>query len=350
MPDDEGRLQPHLIPGQAYAIRARRPASLRIEEIRADPVMQAAIEHAACCAGSPFDVFVSDGRRQYELNTTSNVYVEGEAASTLAEIQAQYGLPTVLAVDQLFAAEPLEGFELVGEEEMDENPFLVYSLEQAQDGERTQQRLYLAREDGLPRRMSILEMGGLNAWTEVMRIDYSDWAFDVALPDATFDATPPSDARPQPPPSPWFDPLLKPGSEPTPLNTTDLAGIPISFEEYRGHVVLVDYWATWCHPCRIEMLRLKALYEQYHSQGLEVIGISLDEEAQRERMQEFLKEKAIPWRQICDGQGFRSPLATAYQVGAIPFTLLLGRDGKIAAVNARGDELEEAIRHGLATK
>ena len=91
------------------------------------------------------------------------------------------------------------------------------------------------------------------------------------------------------------------------------------------------------------MTRLIAIYEEFHPNGLEIIGISLDAKSSRQRMLDRLRSKAIPWRQVCDGAAFDSPLATVYQVGAIPFTLLIGRDGRIAAVNLHGDELEAAI-------
>jgi len=95
------------------------------------------------------------------------------------------------------------------------------------------------------------------------------------------------------------------------------------------------------------MVVLKDVYADYHAQGLEIIAISLDSPDRREHVDKFLAEHSIPWRTICDGKGFKGRLAKAYKVNAVPFTLLIGRDGKIAAVNLHGDVLEDAIVQAL---
>jgi peroxiredoxin len=348
--DDDDQPQPGLMPGQAFAVRARRPGCLRIEEVHADPVVQAAIRRAGCCSGTPFGVFVCDGIRQCELCITSRLHIEGEAAPALAHIQSQRGLPKWIGVDVLFADNPLDGFAPRGEEILEGVPVIVYVQKLFQHEELRHRRLYLAKETGWPVRLSVFQPGTpgtSETEVEMRRTNFTDWEWNVPLPDSTFNATPPPGMEPEPPAPPWFDPGLQEKMEPAPLETTDIAGNPISLQEYAGKVILLDYWATWCSPCRKEMLALKRLYEQLHPQGLDVIGISLDDEGSRQQMLDFLQEKDIPWRQVCDGKGFKSGLATAYQVGAIPFTLLIGRDGRIAAVNAHEEELEDVIRRAL---
>lgn len=345
--DDEGRPLGGLMPGQAFAVQVRRPGSLRIEEVREDAVIEEAIKRAGCFAGNPFGVFISDGDRQIEVCKTSAVFIEDTAASLLEEIDSKRGLPGTLNIDVLFADEPLADFEPMGEDLVEGAPITVYVDDRTEDADGIQYRLYIDKVSGLPVRMSDFEPGESDAWVEAIRVDYSAWEFGVDLPDSTFDTTPPADAKPAPAPRPWFDQNLRPGMEPTSLNTVDLQGRAIELSDYNGRAVLLDYWATWCQPCLIAMVNLKSLYEQYHRQGLEIIGISLDREEQRERMHKYLNGKAIPWRQICDGRGFESSLATAYQVGAIPFLLLIDRAGRIAAVNPHGDELERAIQTAL---
>ena len=111
----------------------------------------------------------------------------------------------------------------------------------------------------------------------------------------------------------------------------DLTGKPLSLSAYKGKVVLVDFWATWCVPCLAELPNVKQAYEEYHAKGLEIIGISLDED--RDTLTGFLKTNNVPWPQYFDGKKWTNELATKYAVNAIPATFLLDREGKIVAKN-----------------
>ena len=121
----------------------------------------------------------------------------------------------------------------------------------------------------------------------------------------------------------------------------DLKGNPISLAEYRGKVVLLDFWAVWCGPCLGEIPRIKAVYEKYHDKGFDVIGVSLDEDAAV--LREFIKEKEIPWRQIFDGQKWAGHLVQQYGVRSIPAPFLIDRKGKVISVKARGHLLSELV-------
>lgn len=130
--------------------------------------------------------------------------------------------------------------------------------------------------------------------------------------------------------------------------TVDLEGKPISLADYRGKVVLIDFWATWCPPCLAEIPNIKAVYEKYHDEGFEVIGISFDmEEAALRR---FVKENELPWRQIFDGKGRESTLKKQYGIGPIPAPFLLDREGKVISINARGKRLGELVAAEIARK
>ncbi|MGB0581288.1 MAG: TlpA family protein disulfide reductase [Limisphaerales bacterium] len=128
----------------------------------------------------------------------------------------------------------------------------------------------------------------------------------------------------------------------------DLAGKPLSIGQFKGKVVLVDFWATWCGPCVAEMPNVTKAYNKYHKTGFEVIGISLDSD--RGRLDEFLKENKMPWPQFYDGNGWKNKLAQRYGVNSIPATYLIGTDGKIIAKNLRGHALEAAVGKALAKK
>ena len=112
-----------------------------------------------------------------------------------------------------------------------------------------------------------------------------------------------------------------------------------------GRVLLVDFWASWCRPCRAEIPFIKQLYEKYHDAGLDVVSVSMDTgEAAWKKAMEM---ERMPWPQWCDLKGFKSEAARSYAVQAIPFILLIGPDGKIALVNIRGEALENAIKELL---
>ncbi len=128
----------------------------------------------------------------------------------------------------------------------------------------------------------------------------------------------------------------------------DLDGKPISLADYRGKVVLLDFWAVWCGPCLGEIPRIKAVYEKYHAEGFDVIGVSLDEDAAV--LREFIKEQEIPWRQILDGDGFGGAFAKRYGIRSIPAPFLIDRVGKVISVKARGRLLEELVSSEIDDK
>ena len=125
------------------------------------------------------------------------------------------------------------------------------------------------------------------------------------------------------------------------LSIVDLDGEPISLADYRGKVVLLDFWATDCVPCITEMPKVKALYERYHSRGFEIIGVSFDHE--ETALHKFLKENQLPWRQIFAGEMEGSALAQKYHISVIPAKFLIGREGKVISVNAGDRRLGELV-------
>ncbi len=145
---------------------------------------------------------------------------------------------------------------------------------------------------------------------------------------------------------PMHDPRLVPGARPFPVTAKDLSGKPLSLAQYKGKVVLMDFWATWCGPCVGEMPNVIAAYKKYHAQGFDIVGISLDQS--RPALTSFIAQNRMPWRQVFDGKYWSSAVPREYGVQAIPFGLLIGRDGMIAAVDVRGPALTAAIKEALA--
>ncbi len=122
-----------------------------------------------------------------------------------------------------------------------------------------------------------------------------------------------------------------------------VAGDDFSMEQYKGKVVLVDFWATWCGPCIAELPNVKENYEKYHDKGLEIVGVSLDDAESQEAVKKFLDEKGISWVNLFssdpEATGWKHPLATKYGVNSIPATYLVNREGKVIALNVRGEAL-----------
>ena len=138
---------------------------------------------------------------------------------------------------------------------------------------------------------------------------------------------------------------LKPGTAFPDFAEQDLRGEPLSISKFKGKVVLVDFWATWCGPCVNELPNIIAAYQKYRDKGFEVIGISLDRD--KAALETFIKEKNVTWPQYFDEE---SKLGKAYGINAIPATFLLDREGKIVATDLRGPALEAELEKLLGAK
>ncbi len=130
------------------------------------------------------------------------------------------------------------------------------------------------------------------------------------------------------------------------FSTIDLDGKPISLQQYRGKVVLLDFWGIWCGFCSHEMPNLKKVYDTYKDQGFDIIGVSLDDE--EAVLREYIKENDIQWRQISSGKRWEEdPLAKQFDITGIPTQWLIDKDGTLISHKARGEELRSLVRDAL---
>ena len=119
------------------------------------------------------------------------------------------------------------------------------------------------------------------------------------------------------------------------------AGPEFTLSSLRGKYVLVDFWASWCGPCRAENPRLKALYQQYQPKGLELVSVSVDSDGGKWR--KAVGQDQLPWIQVSDLKGWESPAAQLYGVLAVPSSVLLDPAGRVVARDLRGEALVKKL-------
>jgi thiol-disulfide isomerase/thioredoxin len=141
---------------------------------------------------------------------------------------------------------------------------------------------------------------------------------------------------------------LTSGDAPPAIDMLDQAGAKVDLNELKGKVVLVDFWASWCGPCRQEMPVLEQLHKKYAKQGLVIVGVNIDNNPKK--MNNFLKGTPVSFRIVHDR---KLHVASKYEPGTMPSSYFIGRDGKIRYVHEGfrkkdAAELEERIKTLLA--
>ena len=142
---------------------------------------------------------------------------------------------------------------------------------------------------------------------------------------------------------PWYDKIssIVVGGIAPDLTMNTPEGKPLSIHGVKAKVKILDFWASWCGPCRAENPNVKKIYSKYHDQGLEIISISLD--AKLDPWKQAIEKDQLPWIHISDLKGWNSVVTDVYEIHAIPQLFILDADNRILAEGLRGEELEKFI-------
>ncbi len=125
------------------------------------------------------------------------------------------------------------------------------------------------------------------------------------------------------------------------ISLRNMEGTEIKLSSLRGKIVLIDFWASWCGPCRKENPHVVQLYSKYKTKGFEIYGVSLDDNA--DKWKAAVLKDGLTWTHVSDLRGWQSAAAKKYQVNSIPFTVLLDKNGRIIAKGMRGEELDAKL-------
>lgn len=134
---------------------------------------------------------------------------------------------------------------------------------------------------------------------------------------------------------------VKVGQAAPEISLPNTAGTTTNLSSYKGKVVLIDFWASWCAPCRRSNPGVVKLYNKYKGKGFEVFGVSID--SKKNAWLKAIQQDGINYTQVNDNGGWDAATALKYGVDAIPATFLLNKEGVVVALNVEGQELEKKI-------
>ena len=126
------------------------------------------------------------------------------------------------------------------------------------------------------------------------------------------------------------------------IKLRDTKGTIQTLSDYKGNVVLIDFWASWCGPCRKANPGLVSLYSKYKDKGFEIFGVSIDEE--KKAWKKAIAADGITWKQVLSPGGWDGPVALEWKIEQIPASFLLDREGKVIAIDPTKEDIENHLK------
>ena len=325
-----GRLEP----GADVAVQIAKPGRMRIESVP---------------AGS---LFVTDGKVQYEYRHDQGQFAQAKADPLKPWVLSQFGLTYKANLPLLLPSmDTAAGFRRAGPAVLNGRITELYTYLGVHDwveggtrpGDVVVQKLWADSETRLPERLAVFVTRGGHTM-EVQRVDFFGWKINSPLAPSLFAWTPPTDARPYMAPK-----RLAEGAPAPDFSAQGQDGRPVKLADYKGKVVVLDFWATWCGPCLQGMPATDALARRYADKGVVVVAVNVwDSRAHfadwlgRNRKYGGLTFLIDP-RPL--GHGDSTP--EQYGVGAIPAQCVIGRDGRVIAYGDSSGETEKALQKAL---
>ena len=135
---------------------------------------------------------------------------------------------------------------------------------------------------------------------------------------------------------------VKKGTPAPEISLPDISGQTVSLSSLKGTVVLIDFWASWCGPCRKNNPNLLALYEKFKDKGFEILGVSVDKN--NSDWKSAIAKDGLSWKQVIDNTGWNSQITIDYGVEAIPASFLIDKKGLVRGINLEGRELDGMVK------
>ena len=134
------------------------------------------------------------------------------------------------------------------------------------------------------------------------------------------------------------------------FSQTDTAGHLVSLSYFKGKFVLLDFWASWCHPCREDNPNVVKIFNQYKEKGFTVLSVSLDSEDDKQKWLKAIADDGLTWTHVSDLKEWKNAVAMLYGINVIPYNFLIDPQGKIIARDVHGQELEQVVQKAVSAK
>ena len=325
-----GRLEP----GADVAVQIAKPGRMRIESV------------------PPGSLFVTDSQAQYEYRQDQRQFAQAKANPLKPWVSSQFGLTYKANLPLLLPSmDTVAGFRWTGRVSLDGRMTDLYAYPGVHDwvegGTRPNdvvvQKLWADSKTRLPERLAVFVTRG-GRTVEVQRVDFSGWKINRPLAPSSFAWAPPVDARPYMAPK-----RLAEGSPAPDFLAQDRDGHPVKLADYKGKVVVLDFWATWCGPCLQGMPATDALARRYGDKGVVVVAVNVWDS--RAHFADWLgrNRKYGGLTFVTDPRplGHGDSATEQYGIGAIPAQCVIGRDGRVIGYGDSSGETEKALQKAL---